>query len=50
MEYTSMMLPQINYNGNSCVYGRFLPSGHIPIPYVYGYDMNPLHLGKKEFS
>ena len=40
----SMMLPQINYNGKTLVFmADLLPSaGHIPIPYVMAYDMNPL--------
>jgi glyoxylase-like metal-dependent hydrolase (beta-lactamase superfamily II) len=40
----SMMLPQINYNGKTVVYmADLLPSqGHIPIPYIMAYDMQPL--------
>lgn len=40
----AMMLPQINYNGKTVVFmADLLPSaGHIPIPYVMAYDMNPL--------
>ncbi len=40
----SMMLPQIKYNDNTIVFmADLLPSaGHIPIPYVMAYDMNPL--------
>jgi glyoxylase-like metal-dependent hydrolase (beta-lactamase superfamily II) len=40
----SMMLPQIKYNGKTIVYmADLLPSqGHIPLPYVMGYDMFPL--------
>jgi glyoxylase-like metal-dependent hydrolase (beta-lactamase superfamily II) len=39
-----MMLPQINYNGRTVVYmADLLPSqGHIPIPYIMAYDMQPL--------
>ena len=39
-----MMLPQIKYNNKTIVYmADLLPSqGHIPIPYVMAYDMNPL--------
>lgn len=39
-----MMLPQINYKGNTLVYmADLLPStGHIPLPYVMAYDMFPL--------
>ncbi|MEO3407922.1 MBL fold metallo-hydrolase [Mucilaginibacter sp. CAU 1740] len=40
----SMMLPLINYNGRKILYmADLLPStGHLPIPYVMGYDMFPL--------
>jgi len=40
----SMMLPQIQYKGRTFVYmADLLPSqGHIPLPYVMGYDMFPL--------
>ena len=40
----AMMLPQINYKGKTILYmADLLPSaGHIPLPYVMGYDMNPL--------
>lgn len=39
-----MMLPQIQYKGRTLVYmADLLPSqGHIPIPYVMGYDMFPM--------
>ncbi|MBL7725994.1 MAG: MBL fold metallo-hydrolase [Chitinophagaceae bacterium] len=39
-----MMLPLIKYNSKTIVYmADLLPSaGHIPIPYVMAYDMNPL--------
>lgn len=39
-----MMLPQINYKGKTIVYvADLLPSiAHIPIPYVMGYDTQPL--------
>ncbi|HEX4877256.1 MAG TPA: MBL fold metallo-hydrolase [Chitinophagaceae bacterium] len=39
-----MMLPQIKYNGKTIVFmADLLPSaGHLPIPYVMGYDMFPL--------
>ncbi len=46
-----MLLPKINYNGKTLVYmADLLPSvGHIPIPYVMGYDMQPLvTLNEKE--
>lgn len=48
----SMMLPKINYNGKTLIYmADLLPSiGHIPIPYVMGYDMQPLlTLNEKEW-
>ncbi len=40
----AMMLPQIQYKGRTIVYmADLLPSvGHIPMPYVMGYDMFPL--------
>lgn len=40
----AMMLPQLKYRGKTIVYmADLLPSaGHIPIPYVMAYDMNPL--------
>jgi len=40
----SMMLPQIKYGDKTIVFmADLLPSvGHIPIPYVMGYDMFPL--------
>jgi glyoxylase-like metal-dependent hydrolase (beta-lactamase superfamily II) len=39
----AMMLPQINYKGRTILYmADLLPSaGHIPLPYVMGYDMFP---------
>ena len=38
------MLPHINYNGKTIVYvADLLPTaGHIPLPYVMGYDTRPL--------
>ncbi len=38
------MLPVINYKGKTVVYmADFLPtSGHVPLPYVMGYDTRPL--------
>ena len=40
----SMMLPQVQYKGKTMLYmADLLPSvGHIPIPYVMGYDVRPL--------
>jgi glyoxylase-like metal-dependent hydrolase (beta-lactamase superfamily II) len=40
----AMMLPVIKVNGRTVVYcADLIPSsGHIPIPYVMAYDMNPL--------
>lgn len=46
-----MLLPKINFNNKTLVYlADLLPSvGHIPIPYVMGYDMQPLlTLNEKE--
>ena len=38
------MLPHINYNGKTIVFcADMLPTaGHVPIPYVTGYDTRPL--------
>jgi hypothetical protein len=47
----SMMLPQIQYKGKTLVFmADLLPStGHIPLPYVMGYDTRPLQtLTEKE--
>lgn len=40
----SMMIPHIQYNGKTIVFmADLLPStGHIPLPYVMGYDTRPL--------
>jgi glyoxylase-like metal-dependent hydrolase (beta-lactamase superfamily II) len=40
----AMMLPQIKFNGKTIVYmADLLPStGHVPLPYVMAYDMQPL--------
>lgn len=40
----AMMLPQIKYKGRTIVFvADLLPSqGHIPIPYIMAYDMQPL--------
>lgn len=40
----AMMLPQIQYKGKTILYmADLLPSvGHIPLPYVMGYDIRPL--------
>ncbi len=45
------MIPMINYNGETfCFMADLLPTaGHIPLPYVMGYDTRPLlTLGEKE--
>jgi glyoxylase-like metal-dependent hydrolase (beta-lactamase superfamily II) len=47
----SMMIPHIQYNGKTIVFmADLLPSvGHIPLPYVMGYDTRPLlTLSEKE--
>jgi glyoxylase-like metal-dependent hydrolase (beta-lactamase superfamily II) len=47
----SMMIPHISYKGKTLVYmADLLPSaGHIPLPYVMGYDTRPLlTLSEKE--
>ena len=40
----SMMIPHIHYKGKTIVFmADLLPStGHIPLPYVMGYDTRPL--------
>ena len=40
----SQMIPHVKYNGNTIVFAAdLLPSvGHIPLPYVMGYDTRPL--------
>ncbi len=40
----AMMLPAIKYNNRTVIYcADLIPSsGHIPVPYVMAYDMNPL--------
>ncbi|MBU0696568.1 MAG: MBL fold metallo-hydrolase [Bacteroidetes bacterium] len=40
----AMMLPQLNFNGQTLVYmADLLPSvGHIPLPFVMSYDMFPM--------
>ena len=46
-----MMIPHINYKGKTVVFmADLLPtSGHIPLPYVMGYDTRPLlTLGEKQ--
>jgi glyoxylase-like metal-dependent hydrolase (beta-lactamase superfamily II) len=49
----AMMLPVINYKNKTIVYmADLLPSaGHIPLPYIMGYDMFPMQtlLEKKDF-
>ena len=47
----SMMIPHIQYQGKTLVFmADLLPSvGHIPLPYVMGYDTRPLlTLSEKE--
>ncbi len=48
----AMMLPQIKYKGRIIVYmADLLPSiGHLPIPYVMGYDMFPIKTLKEKKS
>ncbi len=48
----AMMLPLISYKGTTIAYmADLIPSaGHIPIPYVMGYDVRPLNtLKEKEY-
>ena len=47
----AQMIPHINYKGKTIVFmADLLPStGHIPLPYVMGYDTKPLiTMGEKE--
>jgi glyoxylase-like metal-dependent hydrolase (beta-lactamase superfamily II) len=46
----SMMLPLISYKGSKFLYcADLIPSfGHIPIPYVMGYDVRPLETLKEK--
>lgn len=48
----AMMLPVITHNGKTLVYmADLIPSaGHIPIPYVMGYDMRPLETLKEKIQ
>lgn len=45
-----MMLPQINYQGKTIVFmADLIPTvGHIPLPYVMGYDTRPLETLKEK--
>ncbi len=46
----AMMLPQLNYKGQTIIYAAdLLPSvGHLPLPYVMAYDMFPLQTLKEK--
>lgn len=46
----AMMLPHIRYNGKTIVYmADLLPStGHIPLPYIMGYDIRPMETLKEK--
>ncbi len=46
----AMMLPVVSYKGTKLLYtADLIPSfGHIPIPYVMGYDMRPLETLKEK--
>ena len=46
----SQMIPIINYNGQKIAFmADLLPSiGHIPLPYVMGYDTRPLKTLKEK--
>jgi glyoxylase-like metal-dependent hydrolase (beta-lactamase superfamily II) len=46
----AMMLPLINYKGKKILYtADLIPSvGHLPIPYVMGYDVRPLETLKEK--
>ncbi len=48
----AMMLPQIEYKGRTIVYVADLvpTAGHVPVPYVTGYDMFPLLTMEEKLS
>jgi hypothetical protein len=50
MHTEKMVLPKINYKGKTIVFAADLvPTvGHIPIPYLMGYDIRPLMTMKEK--
>ncbi len=48
----AMMLPKINYKGQTILYmADLIPSvGHLPLPYIMGYDVRPLETLKEKTS
>jgi glyoxylase-like metal-dependent hydrolase (beta-lactamase superfamily II) len=46
----AMMLPKINYNGQTILYmADLIPSAaHLPLPYIMGYDVRPLETLKEK--
>ncbi|MDZ4663721.1 MAG: MBL fold metallo-hydrolase [Bacteroidota bacterium] len=46
----AMMLPKINYNGNTILYmADLIPSvAHLPLPYIMAYDVRPLETLKEK--
>ncbi|MBK7309691.1 MAG: MBL fold metallo-hydrolase [Sphingobacteriaceae bacterium] len=48
----AMMLPKINYNGQTILYmADLIPSvAHLPLPYIMGYDVRPLETLKEKTS
>ncbi len=46
----AMMLPKINYKGNTILYmADLIPSvAHLPLPYIMGYDVRPLQTLKEK--
>ena len=46
----AMMLPKLNYNGNTLLFmADLIPSAaHLPLPYVMGYDVRPLETMKEK--
>ena len=45
----SQMIPHIKYKGNTIVFAVIVPSvGHMPLPYVMGYDTRINHFKREE--
>ena len=46
----AMMLPKIDYKGNTILYmADLIPSvAHLPLPYIMGYDVRPLETLKEK--
>ena len=46
------MIPKVNYKGKDLIYAADLvpTAGHIPVPYIMGYDVRPLLTMKEKAS